>query len=88
MFTKQLAWILLLCVIILTYLYWSETYKYPVTKYVCSAGYNECSPVAKFESRESCEYSNEMSGWRCDSTNKNDIKCYEPSNSFATGYCK
>lgn len=84
---KIVSLIFLVLTLVFAYLYFNESSKFPVTRYVCGPGYTDCFPVAKHDTRDSCEYANQMSGWRCDSRNKNDIRCSEPSDSFATGYC-
>lgn len=74
--------------IISFYLYWSISSKFPVTRYICDSSYNNCFADSKYDTRENCEYSGEMSSWRCDSRDKSNIKCYVPSESNAKGYCK
>lgn len=85
---KLLVGVLLITTLIFAYLYYKETTKFPITRYICAVGYLDCFPVARYEDRDSCEYGGGMSSWRCDSTDKNNIKCYEPSDSAAVGYCR
>ncbi len=85
---KVLTAIFVITTLVFAYLYYKESSKFPITRYVCSLGYVDCFPVGKHDTRDSCEYANTMSNWRCDSTDKSNIRCTDPSDSFAVGYCK
>ncbi len=60
---------------------------YPVTLKVCEPDYKNCSSIAKFTDRADCETTSERWGWRCDSSDKQNITCTPDNNTFAVGFC-
>lgn len=63
---------------------------YPIDYLVCNEMYEECFKSAKFQNMQDCEIHKKMSGWLCDQTNPDDIRCKEQdeSDSIARGVCK
>jgi len=73
-------------ILIIGYLLY-ERMKFPVLYSVCNAQYNDCTPVARFDDRDSCESANEKAGWYCDSTDPLNIKCSAKKSTISTGTC-
>lgn len=68
-------------------LYLLDRFRFPITYSVCGSDYTDCSPVARFKDRYSCEITKQKWGWYCDQTNKENIICQEKNSYISTGTC-
>lgn len=74
--------------IVFVSLFFRERYKFPVTLSICNNVYEDCFPVAKYDTMDSCQSASEKGGWLCDTlTDPENITCKPSHNSIATGLC-
>jgi len=62
--------------------------KFPVSLFICDPDYTHCSTLAKFDEMFFCQSAAEKSGWVCDDSNKNDIRCRVGDNAISISYCE
>ena len=78
--------VIILLVMTIAWFFNKNNFKYTLN--LCNKATGECETIATFKELDTCQIMNERWGWKCNITDKSDLKCKVEEGVFAEAVCK